>query len=548
MTSLIKVVSPICDLKADELQSQIVLSGALQVTDTVNTFQSYQLSPSLPISALITINPPSNQTIINRRILIRSYIQFDFSAPVQIGTNDSLACLPFNNMIDVATLTINGESTSENISDKLSALMCFGNTPEDRNKTLSLTASMPDQYQSYSDWSVYGTNRSPLAYYGEVGYETPRGGFPFVQVSPTRYQFEIVEPLFLSPLDPFGTVKEGMTNVNQLSINLRFKADCSRAWSHSSLGNLMTGVTVTFYRPPEALVQYSTPAMLERLPLVQNLPYVKANEYVKSMPILASNAVTTITSDTIRLSQIPKAIYLFCRRSDATTDFTTPQSFLSIENISVNWANQSSLFSQTTKQGLFEMASNHGYNVPYAGWAKHRGSVVKIVPCIDLGTLDSESVGVQGSYNLQVQLTARNTSSSNFEAQFYICVVNEGLFSIGQNSARSSLGNLTPAMVLSAKEEKDPSPLSYEDYVNMSGGSFWSSLKRVVGKVARAVNTVAKPLSGVLPPQYGSIAQGVGNVSGALADALGAGAYVGAGTRVGGAMPSSRLVGGRKKR
>lgn len=537
MSSLIKVITPICDVKADLPVSQVVISGALQVTDTINTAQSFQLTPSVPISALWTINPPSNQTLINRQIFVRSYLQFDFDVAPQIGTNDALASLPFNNLIDVATVTINGEATSENISDKLQAFMCYGNDANDRKNSLSLSAAMPDSYQAYSDWSVYGTAKSPLAFYGENSSEPTRGGFPYTQISPTRYQFEVVEPLFLSPLCQFGEQQEGMCNVNQLSVNLRFKSNTSRAWSHSSLGNAMTSAVCTFYQAPELLIQYSTPAMLERLPLVQSLPYVKSNEYVKAVPTLTAGSSTTVISDTIRLSQVPRSIYLFCRRSDATTTFLTPQSFLKINNISVSWGNQSSLFAQTTSQGLYNMSAQNGLNYDYSGWNKYRGGVVRIDLCKDLGLLDSESVGVQGSYNIQVQMSVTNTSAANYDAQFYMCVLNTGIFSIGQNSARASLGNLTPQLVLQAKEQEG---MDYHEFRRLQGGSFWSSLKNIVGKVARGVSDVAGYVK-YIPGPIGEIASTIGSVAGPLASGLGAG-YVG-GRMVGG----SRLVGGRRK-
>lgn len=537
---LVKIQTPLTDLKADSPLSSVVLQGGLQVTSTVNTAQSFQLSPSPPISALWTINPPSNQTIINRRIMVRSYLQFDFvgGAP-SIGTNDASACLPFASICDVVTLTINGESTSENVSDKLQALMCYGCTREDRIGTLSKSPCFPDSYQSYSDWSIYGTGRSPLAFFGENSSESPRGGFVYTQISPTRYQIEVCEPLWLSPLDQFGREKEGMVNVNQLSVNIRFKSDTSRAWSHSSLGNPITSVTTSFYRAPELILEFVTPNLLDKLPLVQNLNYVKSQEYVKTVPSLSAGQSTSVISDTIRLSQIPKAIYVFCRHSDATTDFTTPQSFLAITNLSVNWCNQSSLFAQMTQQGLFEMSVCNGLTLDYPSFTKYRGSVLCIKPAKDIGLLDSEAPSTQGSYNIQIQLGVKNTSSGNFDAQFYMCVVNEGVFSIGQNSARSSLGVLTPELVLSARPMEG---VDYNTYLDMNGGSsFWSNLKKIVGRVARTVSSVAKPLSSVLPAQYGAISSGVGNVADALATSLGAGNYVGG-------MSSSRLIGGRRRK
>jgi hypothetical protein len=283
--------------------------------------------------------------------------------------------------------------------------------------------------------------------------------------------------------------------------------------------------------------------MLEKIPLVQTLPYAKSNEYIKSVPTLSAGASTTVISDSIRLSQIPKSLYLFCKRSRATQDYTTPNSFLGINSLSLNWNNQSALFSQCNKQQLFKIASDNGLNYDYSGWAKYRGGVLRLDFGKDVGLGDAESPGVQGSYTVSTQLGVTNLSSSNFQAEFYMVVVNTGAFSVAQNSARASLGLLTPAMVLSSKEQVG---FDFNEYKRLSGGSFWSSLKDIIGKVARGVSDVSG-YAQMLPGPYGAIAKTVGSIADPVASALGAGyqgsGYVG-GRAVGGA---SRLVGGRRR-
>jgi hypothetical protein len=540
MSSLIKVVTPVCDIKPTELQDHVVLSGPLLVTDTINVAQSFQLSPASPVSCLFTVNPPSNQTIINRYIRVRSYLEFTATGGAfQLTTNDAVSQFPFSQLVDVLTLTINGESVSENVSDKLSALLCYGNTAQDRVKSWSTSAPMGDSYQSYQDWasSYGGSARNPLAAYGENAAEISRGGFEYQVVSPTVVRVVVTEPLWISPLfQGIGDMQEGMCNVNQLSFNFRFKSDSSRAWSHSNLGNAITAVTCKFYQAPELLVQYQTPALLDRLPAVQQLSYAKCNEYLRQVPTLAAGGSTTVFSDSIRLSQIPRSVYLFCRHSESQSTFEYPNSFLSIENIQVNWCNQSALFSGSTKQDLYEMSVRNGLNLSYPEFSKYRGSVVCIDLGKDLGLLDSESPSVQGSYTLQVQMTVKNQAASDFASTFYMVVVNSGTFSISQNSARASLGNLSPQMVLSAKEMDG---MSYADYRELRGGSFWSSLKTLVGKAGRWASKLAPGLATALP-QYAPIISGVGNLGSAVADATGQGRLVGG--------SASRLIGGRRMR
>lgn len=537
MSNLIKVVAPVVDVKANEAQDSVVLSGATLVTQTLHTAQSYQLTPALPVSALWTINPPSNQIIVNRYIRVRAYLEFTSdSGAFQLGTNDGTAQFPFSQLCDVATLTINGESLSENVSDKLSALLCYGNTAEDRCKSWSSTPAQPDQYQRYSDWATYGSARNPLASFGENSNEPSRGAFEYEVVSPTVVRVVVVEPIWVSPLfQGLGHMQEGMCNVNQLSFNLRFKADTSRAWSHSSLGNAITNVTCKFYQAPELLVEYHTPAMLDRLPEVQTLSYNKCEEYLRAVPTLSAGASTTVLSDSIRLSQIPRSLYLFVRHAESETNFQFPQSFLTIDNLQLNWSNQTSLFSGATKQDLYEMSVRNGLNVSYPEFSKYRGSVLCIDFGKDLGLLDSEAPGTQGSWTLSTQLTVRNTSGANFTGMFYMVVVKQGTVSISQNACRASTGNFSPQMVLMAKEQPG---MSYEDYRSLRGGSFWSSFKSTIGKIGRWASRLAPAISMALP-QYAPAIQMAGKLGDTVANMTGEG-Y---GRIVGG----GRLVGGRRK-
>jgi hypothetical protein len=202
------------------------------------------------------------------------------------------------------------------------------------------------------------------------------------------------------------------------------------------------------------------------------------------------------------------------------------------------------LFAQTTQQGLFEISANNGLNYDYTAWSKHRGGVVCLKPGKDYGLLDSESPGLQGSFTIQVQLTVKNLSTKNFDSQYYMVVVDEGVCSISANACRMSLGNLTPQMVLSAKEEKG---VDYYEYSDLQGGNFWSDLKSVVSKIARGVSTVGKAVAPVLG-QYAPVVSGVSNVADSLATALGGCDMMGSGF-VGGSrlVGGQRLVGGRRR-
>jgi hypothetical protein len=384
-------------------------------------------------------------------------------------------------------------------------------------RSISTSPAMPDMYQEYSDYLAFGSSKNSLSNYGEQSVEEGRGGFPVQVISPTQFRCVLTEPIFLSPyLTGLHHQDEGFVNVNQMNVSFRWKSDLSQILSHSSAGNAITTVTVTMYQAPEILTTFITPDLTQPIPSLQVLPYQKPQEYIKTMGPLVTGSVATVISDSIRLSQIPRRVYLFCRHQRSTSNQNTADSFLAIDSLSILWNNQSGLFSSATPEDLYRISKSNGCNLSWPQFTKYRGSVMCLEMGKDIGLLDTEAPGTQGQYTLQVQMRVRNASSSTFTGEFYLVCLNEGTFSISENFARASLGNLTPALVLAAKQSPEMHHLTYQQ---LQGGSFWSSLKNIVNKISRGVQSVAespitKTLVGSLAPEFSPLLAGVGSLAG----------------------------------
>jgi len=321
-----------------------------------------------------------------------------------------------------------------------------------------------------------------------------------------------------------------------MNINMRWKQNISQIMSHSSLGNAITSVSVSMYQAPELLTTFITPDLTQPIPQLQVLPYVKTQEYIKQMSALTAGSSVQVVSDSIKLSQVPRKVYLFCRHQRSTSTQNTADSFLSMENLSILWNNQSGLFSSATPQDLYRISKGNGLNQTWSQFSKYRGSVFCAEFGKDIGLLDSEAPGCQGQYTIQVQATMKNQSASSFTGEFYMVILNEGTFSISENFARASLGNLNQQMVLMAKQSPE---LHHLTYSQLQGGGFFSGLKNIVNKIARGVGAVAnnpitQTLVGALAPEF--------------APALGMVSKVASGVRgvTGGGVSGGRLSGGRK--
>tara|TARA_R110000803_G_scaffold41110_1_gene88541 strand:- start:241 stop:1677 length:1437 start_codon:yes stop_codon:yes gene_type:complete len=458
---------------------------------------------------------------------VKCYFEVTTDQPLQLGLNDALRQYPVASIMDVLTVQINGETVSDNMADKIHAMLCYGNDAENRGKDCSTSPGMPDNYQEYSDYAVEGSGKNSLAKYGEPGgKDEGRGGFPMDIQSSTSFRCEITEPLFMSPfLNGFHHQQEGFINVNQMNINMRWKQNVSQILSHSVLGSAITTVSVTMYRAPEILTTFITPDLTQQLPALQVLPYSKTQEYIRSVPSLTAGESTQVITDSIKLSQVPRRVYLFSRHQRATSTQNTTDSFCSIENLSILWNNQSGLLSSASPQDLYRISADNGCNLTYPQFTKYRGSVMCLEFGKDIGLLDTEAPGVQGQYTLQVQANITNRSSAPFVGEFYMVVQNQGTFSISENFARASLGNLNQAMVLAAKQSPEIHHLTYQQ---LQGGSFFSGLRNIVHKIARGVSTVAnsrfaKGLVGTLAPEFSGTLAGVGKVASRVSSATGSG-------------------------
>lgn len=534
----IKVIEPRVNVKEDEQKNHIVLQGGQRYTEQVNGADSWGSVGSKPVQALWTIYPPSTQTIVDRLMRVRAYVEVEaVGGDFQIGTNDAPRQFPLHSMADVLTVQINGESISDNIGDKLHALLAFGNCAEERNKTWSQTAAMPDQFQQLSDWTTYGSGKNPLADYGENSAETPRGGFITTQVvSPTVVRYIITEPILMSPFyDGIGHQVEGFVNVNQINIAYRWKADVSKFWTHSSAGNAITDVNVSFYQAPEILTTFITPDITQPIPRLLTLPYHKSQDYLKTVrPLAIGETLTGLVSDSIKLSQIPRRMYLFVRRSRRTTDFTKADAFAGIKRLSVLWNNQSGLFGNATQQDLYEISRRNGLNMSYTQFAKHRGSVVCIEFGTQLGLLDNEAAGVRGQYTIQIQLDIENLSGeADWEGEFYTLMMMEGTFQIAENMGRATLGNLTADVAFQAKRADE---LDYASYQQLRGGGFFSSLKSFVNKIARGVQSGAEMANKLAPAVVSAFPE--------LAPVAGALPAIASGAKLARALSGGRISGG----
>ncbi len=501
-----------------------------------------------------SFQPPSTKTITDRRMLLKMRVKIDVVGGgndkyLELGITSGLRQCPLASIMNSVDVRVNGGSFSDNISRRIHAMLRYNNSEFSRSKYLSKTASMPDQFQNYRDWETKGSNRNPLASYGEVGYESSRGAVVLVASTKTpggteydgkkiSVTYEITEPIFISPLlTGLEHQDAGLVNVNQIDVVIQWTSNkLSRVLSHyAEGGNTLTGknetdFNVTFPTTPEMLTTFITPQSQYMLPSLQVLPYSKYNDYVTDKVTVLAGAQFTIETPTIKLNQIPKHVMFFVKRSRTTENANTTDTYAEIENINLLWNNESSLLSTTTSEGLYDISLDNGCNMTYPQFKQYCGGVVVLSFPNNINLPSGLTAGVLGQYTLRAEIRCRNQQiktsdvydpDADIEFEGFMSVMLEGSTEISENSLSSQLGNILVEEVLHAEMN---APQVHHTHNSVSGGgfgSFFSKVKHFVNKVSRGVGKAAQFVGKNIAPVISAINPEIGAVVGTVAKTVG---------------------------
>ena len=160
---------------SNDFRKTLVKDDRLMVTDSLNYAvkkggQSVvsQISSAIAQSSStvnFNLQIPSEQTIVDRRVFIKSTVQIDFQTNNCIlvyGTNVSLSAFPFHQCCSTVQATLNNNVTSINIRDVLPFLV-RSNDCRELQKTMSSCPSAPDSYFYPSTSGGVNANLTNLA-------------------------------------------------------------------------------------------------------------------------------------------------------------------------------------------------------------------------------------------------------------------------------------------------------------------------------------------------------------------------------------------------
>jgi hypothetical protein len=348
---------------SQDFQKVLVKDDRLCVTDKLEyavekggqnmTPQIYNAISQSPSSHTYNLQVPSEQTVLDRRILWQSTVRLKFQfpaganavpagqCPIQYGFTDALAPFPLHQLTTVQSATVNNNTVSMNTRDVIAALMRF-NDKRSLMRYNGLCPNMFDTYGNYSD-GVGAINNS-LGAYSNVGDNDllPRGSFnlnsayggtPTAPVAvpigdgasaQTMYvEFTSSEPLLISPFIWANPQTNNMGIYGVTNMNFVFNiGDCSRVWRSANPWMAFATVTVDGFSNSRLILNQLTPHPSDLLPSRNVVPYYTVPRYItqfsntitpayslgaNNVYVVNPNATgTTISSTNIQLNQIPR--------------------------------------------------------------------------------------------------------------------------------------------------------------------------------------------------------------------------------------------------
>lgn len=496
----------------------------------------------------IQVTPPSMQTFVDKRMYLS--MGFDITLVGQslgagiplvqakgmntapgispgLANFDAPRAFPISQVLNTLGTVINGVTVSNNLNTFSRILSYFYRNKEESDTDYSLTPSMRDQSQNYSDLDF--TNRSPLNPPSTNTAQDPRGGFVGCTIlrndstglpgDTAIIRMFCTEPFWLSPWNSSKRTQQStaLIGIKQIQCNFTFgfrgngnlASLASSLWSHSTNGSVLTSCSANIIRC-SVLNRYITPDLSGPEPI----PNATINSYYTALLYPTTNnsnpvppgGMVTLQMNNVQLTAISNKLYLWVDRRDQDCNITTTDCFpfVMVDNgLTVNFNNQPGILSGATRQDLYNIFLKHGGNMSWREWTQDAGSILPLAFGDDISLRETLAPGVSGNFNLQIKLTVQNASSAPVVPQFNVLIVDEGTFTIINGQVLANTNVLTQNDVFYAK---DKAPVPFKPARNFygagSGSGFFDDLGNFFKKIFRPGLDAAKLVSTAVAPQF----------------------------------------------
>jgi hypothetical protein len=505
-----------------DFEKVLVKDPRLDVSDSIKYAvvkggQNVTASPFKAISesnsqVVWNIQVPSEQTIVDRRVLWTSTLQFEVGAEgasQAYGITWALASFPLHQLLSVMSATINNNTVSLNVNDVLPAIIrmiCC----DDLVYYNSSSPTFADTQASYTSVpNNFNNHNNPLAslWACENNRNPHRGCFAPYSVAANVWTFKLTEPLLISPFI-FGNLKangQGFYGIQNMNFILNKNSNQARVVRGNAVVVANSVSTSGGGSTPSSslLFMFLTPHPSDLMPARNIVPFYELPRYITSAgalldSTLASGPIAAVTGSTIlntlQLNQIPDKLIVYIRKVPTNVS-TEPDVALPIRNISINFNNNSGILASADPVQLWEMSRNNGLQ---SSWNDYNGFAITNTQAGDLdykwvGTVGSYLVlefgrdiqltedfyacGSLGNFNLQVTLNYVNNTATAYAAgdlQIVLITMNSGVFVCERGTSSTYTGILTKQDVLEASQQDH---YTHNDVARLVGGGIFDMIK-----------------------------------------------------------------------
>lgn len=485
-------------MKINQERVQAVMIGPKN-----NTYRVIAADSSLSVNTVnFNYNATSVHDIIDRRFFARYFLQVDIVGTgnplTAYGVSDALRFLPINSSATSVQLTINNSTVTVIPFQWLDGVSRYIKIHDLKND-LSASPSTPDLLFDYTAGSG---PKNVMGSYVDNSIHSPDLRGTLVPNSITEgnnastFQFEILEPLFVSPLSYQDRDSPGFTGVESLSLQLSHDWSGANTWSHTAATTLDT-FTFSMYSTPQLLLNVMSPnELVERYNPMTTYIYnsVSMRHYTTDVGEILAGASANINSGNIQLNAIPSRIYVFVRKRKVDRVVTDSDTFASIESVNVSLGNKTSLLGFATPRDLYKISVRNGYQYSFSAWQHYQGSVLCLKPSADLSLDLGEAPGLVVQKQLQITLNVTNQTASNENYELIIVPVLPGSFMIKDGIASQSVGLLDADQVFASGIAVSNLEFQQHENIDVYGSGLFDFLR----KAFKTALPIIAPLAGDL--------------------------------------------------
>jgi len=512
----------------------------------INVFSTSTLGTN---NAVFTnCNPSSDSTIVDKKIYLRARVNMKFTGTTTASTlllkgRDGLRYMPLNSIISVARCTINNHTVVCNVYDTLHARSNYFRPDVDQLSRSTSASAIKDNCQSYSD--VFGTINSPLSGFGDSGLNSGNGRGCITELeivsndsTGAEINFIITEQIIMAPFYQDDNNAGGpLWNINTITFDFQFVSNLNRMWCHDDGGGSIITQMATDIKTLDLLMITIDPPISLTLPPVCTTTYNNFDVVPKRVGVLQPNEERIVFSDSLQWNNVPQSLLVFaCSDNNQllswNTDgtftpdtITSPNSYCQINSISIDYMEVNSMLSNITREQLYQVCVNNGYNRDYSqfnglvngtfniGDVKAlNGSVVRLIFGKDIAN-DKIIPGLNERSNFQIQVKVKNIHQTKpLNITLYIVSIQEGTL---QLIPRESKPDIAPIKNINDAHDAPVANIPYSQYREMMGGGFFDTLKNI-GSMAtgilssmpnpalKTIGTVGNSLLNMIPSQKAS--------------------------------------------